>query len=303
MSVARGAGIVAAGIRNEHRVLTPESVEFVYELAGLGSRMVAALVDHLLILAFLVGIWAAVLLLSLFGCLFTGGLLLLLAGGPMVASAILASFVVYFGYFVYWDHRANGQTPGKRLVDIRVIDDRGMNLDLFQSVIRNLLRLVDMAPFLLVVPGVDFISVGLYAIGGLAAFASPLHKRLGDWAAGTLVIRTRKRVPPEAVLPPEEKYNTIQDDAALRARIRGRLNLEERETLLQLCLRRHELEFEARQALFAETAALLESRLDLPREPFLSEEKFVQNIAAVALAERAEGAPRPAALQGDRTRV
>jgi len=284
-------------MRNEHRVLTPESVEFTYELAGLGSRMAAVVVDHLLILGLLLGIWGAVFVIGLFGCIFTGGLLLLLAGGPMLAAALLGSFAVYFGYFVYWDRRNNGQTPGKRLFDLRVIDDRGMNMDLFQSIIRNLLRVLDMAPFLFVVPGVDFVSVGLYGVGGLAALLHPQHKRLGDWAGGTLVVRVRRRVAPEAILPPGEKYNTLQEDAALRARARARLGLEERETLLQLCLRRSELQFEARQALFAEAAALLEERLDLRREPFLSEEKFVQNIAAVALAEgTGEGARRARGL-------
>lgn len=91
----------------------------------------------------------------------------------------------------------------------------------------------------------------------------------------------------------DEKYNSLLEDAALRSRIRSRLSLQERETLLQLCLRRNELEIEPRQELFADAAAYLEERLELRREPFLSEEKFVQNIAAVALAEQdARGAGR-----------
>lgn len=271
-------------MKSEHRVLTPESVEFVYELAGIGSRMLAAVIDHVMVLGLLLGVWAALLLISLVGCFATGGILLMLAGGPMLAVALLGSFAVYFGYFTYHEVRSNGQTPGKRIMDIRVIDDRGMNLDLFQALLRNLFRLVDMMPFLVVVPGVSFMAVGLYAVGGLAALFNPRHKRLGDWAAGTLVVRTRKRVIPEAIIAPNEKYNSLQEDAALGARIRARLSMQERETLLQLCLRRNELEFEARQRLFAEASGYLEQRLEIAREPFLSEEKFVQNITAVALA-------------------
>ena len=261
-------------------MLTPESVEFAYELAGLGSRMLAALVDHLIVVGMLILTWIVAIV---GGCMtFTIGFALTIPLG------ILVSFVLYFGYFTWFEWRWNGQTPGKRMLDLRVIDDRGMNIDLFQAFARNLLRLVDMMPVLRV-PVLDFVTIGFYAVGGACALITRSHKRIGDWAAGTLVVRTRKRVMPAAILAPNEKYNTLQEDGALRSRIRQRLSLEERETLLQLCTRRGELEFEARQTLFSEAAAYLEQRLEIPREPFLSEEKFVQNIAAVALAESAMG--------------
>jgi uncharacterized RDD family membrane protein YckC len=260
-------------MRNEHRVLTPESVEFVYELGGLGSRMIAAAIDHLIVLALLGALWVA-------GCMLAGFAALL--GGAVIALALVGTFLLYFGYFAYFEWRWNGQTPGKRVLDLRVIDDRGMNIDAFQALTRNLFRIVDMMPFLF---ALDFLALGFYGLGGIAAWLSPQQKRLGDWAAGTLVIRTRKRVMPGAIIAPNEKYNTLQEDGALRQRIKRSLSLEEREVLLQLCLRRNELEFEGRQALFAEAATLLENRLGIKREPFLSEEKFVQNIVAVALDE------------------
>ncbi len=260
-------------MNSEHRVLTPESVEFVYELAGLGSRMVAVALDHLLLLGLLLGLWVA-------ACF--GGILTLFAAGPVLGLALLATFCLYFGYFAYFEWKWNGQTPGKRVMDLRVIDDRGMNIDLFQALLRNLFRVVDMLPFF---TSLDFLAVGFYAIGGCCALLNPRQKRIGDWAAGTLVVRTRKRVMPSAIIAPNEKYNSLQQDGALRARIRLRLSLEERETLLQLCLRRNELELESRHLLFVEAAAYLEKKLEIEREPFLSEEKFVQNIAAVALAE------------------
>jgi len=265
-------------MRKEYHVLTPESVDFVYELAGLTSRLVAVLIDHLLILSL-------VLLLVLAGCLLGAGAALSLAptlGLPIVGAMILAAFLLYFGYFVYFEVKWSGQTPGKRYAEIRVIDDRGMNADVFQILVRNILRLVDLLPILL---PLDFIQIGLYGVGGIAAFLNPHNKRIGDWAAGTLVVRVHKRVIPEAIIAPNEKYNTPQEDGPIRSRIRNRLTLEERETVLQLCLRRNELEFEARQTLFADAAAYLERRLELEREAFLSEEKFVQNVAAIALAE------------------
>ena len=264
-------------MKSEHCVLTPESVEFVYELAGLGSRMVAVAVDHLLLCAILLIFW-------LVACF--GGILTMFLIGPVLGLALLGTFCLYFGYFAYFEWKWNGQTPGKRLMDLRVIDDRGMNIDVVQALLRNLFRVVDMMPFL---TSLDFVAVGFYAIGGICALANPRHKRLGDWAAGTLVVRTRKRVMPNAVIAPNEKYNSLQEDGSLRARIRSRLSLEDRETLLQLSLRRNELELEARHALFSEAAAYLEQKLEIQREAFLSEEKFVQNIAAVALAEAETG--------------
>jgi uncharacterized RDD family membrane protein YckC len=252
-------------MRNEYRVLTPESVEFVYELGGLGSRMMAVILDHLIIVAVLGAIWIVALTIGVFSAL------ILLPG--MAALALLSVFLVNYGYFTYFEWKWNGQTPGKRAMDLRVIDARGMNIDLFQALIRNLFRVIDMTPL-------------FYAFGGIAALLNPNQKRLGDWAAGTLVVRTRKRVMPGAIIAPNEKYNSLLEDASLRNRIRSRLSLQERETLLQLCLRRNELEIDPRQELFADAAAYLEERLELRREPFLSEEKFVQNIAAVALAEQ-----------------
>jgi len=266
-------------MKSEHRVLTPESVEFVYELGGLGSRMLAALIDHLIILGLLLAVWIVALTIGAF----TAFMLLPVAA----ALALIGVFLVNFGYFTYWEWKWNGQTPGKRAMDLRVIDDRGMNIDLFQALLRNLFRLVDLTP-------------AFYGFGGIAALLNPRQKRIGDWAAGTLVVRVRKRVMPSAIMAPNEKYNSIQEDGALRSRIRS-LRLAERETLLQLCLRRNELEIDARQSLFAEAAAYLEERLEIPREPFLSEEKFVQNIAAVALAEQeTRGLARPLSAAGRR---
>src|SRR5436309_2451113 len=197
-------------MRSDYQVLTPESVEFAYEVAGLGSRMLAVLIDMGVLVA-------GVLLGTLVGLTtaFFGGIL-------GIFLQYVLPFAFLFGYFIVCEWRLNGQTVGKRLLDLRVIDDRGFSIDLFQSVIRNLLRLVDMMPFV------------FYGVGGVAALCNARQKRLGDSAAGTLVVKVRQRVMPAAVMAPNERYNSLQDDAALRARIRSRLGLEERDLLLQL---------------------------------------------------------------------
>jgi len=238
-------------MRVEHRIVTPECVEFVHELGGLGSRALAAGLDHALA-AGLVGIvWISILTVPV----------LILTGGAVLGFGILATFLIYFGYFTYFEWSWSGQTPGKRLLDLRVIDERGIRLELPQVFLRNLFRVVDLMPLFF---GFDFVGVGGYGVGGLAALLSRPPR-------------------PGALLAPGEQYNSLLQDRALRERIRASLSLDERETLLQLCLRRGELEYAIRHDLFAQAAAALEARLGVRRETFLSEEKFVQNVTAAAL--------------------
>ena len=247
-------------MRKEHTILTPESVEFSLELAGPVSRFLAALADHVLV--------AALAIVVIAGFATAGAVL-----GPLALPLLLiALFVLLNGYFLFFEWRWNGQTPGKRLVGLRVVDDRGLGIDFYQSAARNLLRIVDIMP-------------GFYIIGGTSMWLNVRHKRLGDFAAGTLVVHVRRRVAPGSIIAPDEQYNSLQEDGALRRRIRSRLTPAAKETLLQLCVRRGELELDARQSLFTTAAAYLEELLDLRRESFLSEEKFVQNIAAIALAD------------------
>src|SRR4030095_15682034 len=101
-------------MRNEHRVLTPESVEFAYELAGPGSRMLAVLVDSLILGL----VWFGTHLLGL----------VLLATGPLGPLLyFIFCFAVTSCYFVLQEWRWNGQTVGKRMLDLRVIDERGFS--------------------------------------------------------------------------------------------------------------------------------------------------------------------------------
>ncbi len=258
-------------MRIEHHILTPECVEFVYEVAGLPSRLLAVLVDHLVLTGMLALVVLGTCSLAIW---------MLPLGGAAVGLGLIGTFLVYFGYFAYFEWRWNGQTPGKRLLSLRVIDDRGTSLEPGQILLRNLLRVVDLWPLL---TGLDYLAFGAYGLGGLCALCSPGTRRIGDWAARTLVVRSVQRAAPGMVLHPSERYNTLTEQADVRRRIRTRLSLEERETLLQLCLRREELEFPVRQELFGQAAAALEVRLDLRREAFLSEEKFVQNVTAAAL--------------------
>jgi uncharacterized RDD family membrane protein YckC len=156
-------------------VSTPEGVDFELTLAGAGSRFVSALVD--LAIQFV-----------LLGATF-------LAVGPIGgfgdAAAAIVSFVVVLGYDVVFEVFASGRTPGKRLNGLRVVRSGGEPVGFLTSAIRNVLRLIDFLPF-------------AYVIGATSILWTRRNQRLGDLAAGTLVVRdrvARRSEAPVAVFP------------------------------------------------------------------------------------------------------
>jgi len=152
-------------------VSTPERVAFQYEIAGIGSRFLAQVVDVVVISV----IQLAILLLAgALGGIFNSGAL----AGLVV---ILLSFILLVGYFLISEAAWNGQTLGKRVVRLRVVGDLGQPLSIGQAAIRNLVRIIDFLPV-------------LYAVGIVTMFSNRRSKRLGDFAAGTLVVRDRERI-------------------------------------------------------------------------------------------------------------
>ena len=153
---------------------TPELVTFSYTVAGVGSRVAAALLDYLLCLLLFIGVIVG---------------LAYLGAGRMVARTstsseawaiaivVLGQFFILWGYYVLWEGLADGQTPGKRLMRLRVVSDGGYSVSFAGSAIRNLVRILDMQP------------VFTYGIGIASIVATKQGKRLGDLAAGTLVVR------------------------------------------------------------------------------------------------------------------
>ena len=198
-------------------VVTPENIEIEYELGGIGTRFLAHLVDVLMQVLIFIG--GAILLLLL-------GLILGLIGTPwakavtnffqgfLVALALIGGFLLMWGYFIWFEIRWNGQTPGKRQVGLRVIRDGGYPVSVYGAISRNLLRVVDGMPvitFGLIVAGMAGNQPGLAALGGLSILVtlgfmlfSGRYQRLGDFVAGTMVVKQRApRVPTlEALAPP-----------------------------------------------------------------------------------------------------
>ncbi len=93
------------------------------------------------------------------------------------------SFLLNWGYFTLFEAFWGGRTPGKRVARIRVIQQSGRPIGLFESMARNFIRYVDQIPF-------------FYAVGVIAMFSTRQHQRLGDLAAGTLVVRDREQETP-----------------------------------------------------------------------------------------------------------
>ncbi|HXM57075.1 MAG TPA: RDD family protein [Candidatus Dormibacteraeota bacterium] len=162
----------AAGAPPEDLVVaTPEQVAFRFETAGLGSRFVAQLIDLLVL-------WGVLLALSLvsygIGVLFDQ-----LAVAVLVF--VVAGFLSFWAYWILPEALWSGQTVGKYVLHLRVIDARGGPVAVGQVVVRNLLRIVDFLP-------------ASYALGTIVMFSSARNQRLGDLAAGTVVIRERMAV-------------------------------------------------------------------------------------------------------------
>lgn len=253
----------APGIRLDgvHTVLTPEYVEFNFVLAGLMSRFLAWLIDA--VVAVMIA-WVLLVALSMSMLAFPG-----------FASAM--GFVVWFlidwGYMILLESLWSGQTIGKRAMGLRVIQESGVRVGFYQSLLRNLARPVDRLPL-------------FYLVGGVAALFSESQQRLGDMLAGTVVVRERRLKIPSALERPEGDTSLL-NDADFRARVL-RLSSEEEATLFSAALRREELGMEARLNLFATLARRLEDEVGFVKPAHLSDEKLVLLVTAALAARNAE---------------
>jgi uncharacterized RDD family membrane protein YckC len=155
-------------VAREITVVTPENVPLTFELAGLGTRFGAYLVD------LLIQVSVTIMALIVFGIVASAGVS---ASRSIVAAAsLVALFLIWFGYFLFFEAVWNGQTPGKKAFGLRVMRDGGYPAEFFAVATRNLIRLADFLPL-------------FYGVGSLALFFSPHYKRLGDMVAGTVVVK------------------------------------------------------------------------------------------------------------------
>ncbi|MEM7624136.1 MAG: RDD family protein [Planctomycetota bacterium] len=246
---------MSAGITARLAITTPELVTFHRRPAELPTRARAWLIDQLIVLLLRVAFGAA-----LFGL-----------GDVGVALWLVVMLLIDFGYFTVFEIYRAGQTPGKRAIKIRVASKSGARLRPGDLLLRNILRPVDSLPLTM-------------ALGGVVAWFDPYRRRLGDLAAGTIVIRDPQAEPPRSTFETGQRANVFLEDAAARSRILARISRDERDLLMDLAQRRDQIETLSRQALFAEAATYFRQRFGLPESDHLTDEQTVLNIALVTAA-------------------
>ena len=251
---------------------TPELVPIEMPLAGIGSRFIALLIDYL--------IWGAGFVVLVVVALF------ILPGIHAfskiseqwaIAIVIFLIFLMNWGYFTLFEAFWNGRTPGKRVAKIRVIQKSGRAIGLFESMARNFVRYVDQIPF-------------FYAVGVITMFVTRQHQRLGDLAAGTLVVRDRE---PDAPLWADSGSRTFtaqlftpsapipEPHTALTLPATGiaKLTAADLEVLEGFFARRLDMSMPVRAALAQRIASAIQSKSGLEIPEGVSTETFLEATA------------------------
>jgi len=253
-------------------IATPELVDIEMPLAGIGSRFIALLLDYLIWFAgfALISIVFAVVLPGIFAYS-------KITAQWVIAAQVFLFFLLNWGYFTLFEAFWNGQTPGKHIARIRVIQSSGRAIGLFESMARNLIRYVDQIPF-------------FYVVGIIAVFCTRRHQRLGDLAAGTLVVRARPQEAPlwadaggrtftanvfaPTTLIPEPHFAvTLPADGI------ARLNAADLEVLEGFFARRLDMTLPTRHLLAQRIASALQAKSGLQIPPETSLETFLEATA------------------------
>jgi uncharacterized RDD family membrane protein YckC len=236
------------------QVETPEQIELSLPLAGVGSRAIAYLLDLLCQIVPTTAVAVALFVIApidkVFGKAADG--LPELTTLPM-ALLSLTIFAVNFGYFAVFETLWRGQSPGKRWTALRVVKDGGFPLDGRAALVRNLLRVVDFLP-------------AFYVAGMISIFLGRSGKRIGDHAAGTVVVRERRV---RAIEPPHEAAPTPAAAAALAP--------ADRSLVEDFLDRRHELDEDARYRVARMLATRLAAKLG--KQAPLDPEAFLETLA------------------------
>ena len=222
-------------------IVTPENVRIEYALAGVATRAGAVALDTLL---------QSLLFLAVLGLRSLLEKHTKLPGSTWAGAILgIVAFVIFNAYFIYFEAVWNGQTPGKRYARLRTIREGGLPIDLSCSAVRNLVRTVDFFPL-------------FYILGGIVAFFSTRSKRLGDLAAGTIVVKELKEWRPSAGVAQPVSDGPHYPEAAYVKNIEL-LTPEEFEAARKFVERKAEFEEGVRGNIAARIAAPIMSRLGI----------------------------------------
>ena len=246
------------------RVETPEGVVFTFGLASPLTRALAYAIDLAAIAAITTALTKSVQILAIVG------------GAWASALSVVIAVLISMAYGILLEWRWRGQTLGKRVMRLRVIDAGGLRLEFAQVVIRNLLRAVDTLPI-------------LYLVGASVALATRKCQRVGDLAAGTIVIHEPviQAVDLKQIAP--LKYNSLLAHPHLAARLRNRVSAEVASLVVKALSMRDSYEPSARVALFAAFANYFRSLVPFPEESIegLTDEQYVRGVlCALYMAKR-----------------
>ncbi len=232
---------------------TPEQITLEFALAGIGSRALALTLDTLL-----QGVlYLIVILIAVF--LVPSTALGWIPGAWAPAIAIFLAFCIYWGYFAAFEALWRGQTPGKRVVGIRVVKDSGRPINAIEGIGRNLMRAVDGFLF--------------YAVGLVCMMISRENRRLGDYVAGTLVVHDKKTA---EVKPDWDLASTAISTPSPEL---GQLSEEDLIVIETYLHRRVDLDPMVRVNTAIRVSELVLRKTGLRRRPDQSDDDFLETIA------------------------
>ncbi len=234
---------------NRIKFRTPESVELEFTLAGIGNRAWALLIDYFILAAIatlFIVVWVTVAVQL--GDLWTG-IFGKQANLWLIAIGFITSFAIYAGYFVFFETLWHGQTPGKRFAKIRVVRDDGRPVGLQQVTLRALLRPVD-----------EF-----FYLGALFIIFNNREKRLGDLAAGTIVIQVQRPLA-STTLTISEEAKPIYEHLLLVTDLSALLP-DDFAVIREYLLRRGVMSTKARMNLALELTKQVQDIIDLQKLP------------------------------------
>ena len=227
-------------------VITPEAVVLERDIAHLGSRFIGALVDLL--------VQSAVILLA-------AAAAPVLSEDTAIIVVLVVTFAAIFVYPTLTETLWRGRSVGKAAAKIRVIRADGRPVTFPVAMVRNLLRIVDLLP-------------SAYAIGAISILVTRRAQRIGDLAAGTIVVYEARAATPQVwAAPGGEEADRIAGTVDA-----GGLSSEDYQVVRAFLLRRDSLEPPARAALAARLAGTFRDRVAGP--PDASAEVFLEAVAA-----------------------
>jgi uncharacterized RDD family membrane protein YckC len=262
------------GFADQLNIDTPEQVEIEFAVAGLGSRFVAVLLDHLIQAGFY-------FVFILFGAIVFGALAnrINLLGKWVLAGFIALNFLLLWGYYTLFEAFWHGQTPGKHIMKLRVIKDSGRQITLFEAMSRNLLRIIDYLP-------------AFYLAGVITMLCTKRNQRLGDLAAGTIVVHERSDEQPlliergTSIIPaqfasgydPLASVAVAQDASSLPADAVAKLGADDLLLIESFFARALDLSLPTRAEIAARVAAQMAAKMKVSVPPG-NPERFLEAIA------------------------